>query len=89
MSKAELIVTRSGEYNAVQPREPVQIACPLNPLDFPLDGLLNFDLVNMPPVSLLINAVTQRPCYEVSGKKTGGDVYLPANLAFFGGETSK
>jgi CRISPR-associated protein Csc1 len=89
MSKAELVVTRAGEYKAVQPPDPVQIACPLNPLDLPIAGLVNFDLVNMPPVSLLINAVTKGPCYEVSGKKTGGDVFLPANLAYFGGESSK
>lgn len=91
MSKAALRVVRQGEYEPRAPGHPVTIACPLNPLDFPPSQLLSFDLVNMPPVSLLINAVTQQPCYDVSDPqkknlKERERVYLPAGLAFFGAE---
>jgi len=88
MSKAELEVVHSGFYEPQKPRGPVTLSCPVNPLDFPTAALVNFDIINMPPVSLLVNAITDQPCYDVSEKKHGqGDpVYIPANIAFFGAE---
>lgn len=84
MSKAELIADEAKEFSARQPLQPVVIACPLNPLDYSPSNLVNYDIVAMPPVSLLINAVTQRPCYNVSRKDRRDAVYIPANLAYFG-----
>ncbi len=91
MSKAELVILGEGEYEARQERDPVTITCPLNPLDFAANNLISFDLVNMPPVSLLVNAVTQAPCYEVSLKnaRRKDTVYLPAGMAFFGAEAHR
>jgi CRISPR-associated protein Csc1 len=86
MSKAELTIGTQGEYKAEQLRGAEPIACPLNPLDFAPAALISFDIVAMPPVSLLINAVTQQPCYNVNSRGKGGRdaVYIPANLAYFG-----
>lgn len=89
MSKAELVVVNEGDYEAQRPRSPVSITCPLNPLDFAPSNLLSFDIVSMPPVSLLINAVTQQPCYNLSEKKRKNEIYLPEGLNFFGAEAKK
>jgi CRISPR-associated protein Csc1 len=85
MSKAALEVARAGSYEARTPREPVTIRPPLNPLDYPARALDSFDIINMPPVPLLVNARTTQPCYDVGDGKDR-HAYIPANLAYFGAE---
>lgn len=46
-----------GEYIA---------ACPLNPLDVPAGVLYAFDIVSMPPASLVVHARCSGPHYEVA-----------------------
>ncbi|MCS6887368.1 MAG: type I-D CRISPR-associated protein Cas5/Csc1 [Chloroflexus sp.] len=52
-------------------------ACPLNPLDLPEDVLVAFDIVTMPPASLVANARCQGRHYRL-GEGTG----LPISMAF-------
>jgi len=91
MSKAELRVLREGEYAAQKPRESVVLAAPLNPLDYQPAHLLAYDIVHIPPVSLLINAATEQPCYNVgaSGKDDKNALYLPAEMSYFGAEVGQ
>ena len=67
METEEITVTqRSGEYRA---------ACPLNPLDVPAGVLRAFDIVSMPPSSLVANARCVGQHYEIAR-----GVGLPAGL---------
>lgn len=77
MSKAAVEVLGSEEVGAV--RQGVYTAAlPLNPLDLPLDcQLLAYDLISMPPVSLLDNAQLSGPHYRLSN----GDC-IPLGLAY-------
>lgn len=84
MSKAELEVHSAGDYEPRVPSEEVVLSCPLNPLDYPPGSLISFDIVNMPPVSLLTNAITREACYDTGS--SGNHVYIPAGLSFFGAE---
>ena len=59
---------RSGEYVA---------ACPLNPLDVPAGVLRAFDIVSMPPSSLVANARCSGDYYE-----TERGVGIPVGLAY-------
>lgn len=88
MSKAAVRVVRAGQYEAHTPRDPVLSHVPLNPLDYPARTLISFDIINMPPVPLLVNALTDQPCYDVGegGKSHDAHRYIPANLAYFGAE---
>ena len=85
MSKAALEVTFEGDFEAKVPSKPVSITCPLNPLDYSPKNLMAFDIISMPPVSLLVNALTQQLCYTFTDKTGRGpeEIHLPANLAFF------
>jgi CRISPR-associated protein Csc1 len=68
--EAELIEAnqRSGDYIA---------ACPLNPLDVPAGVLRAFDIVSMPPSSLVANARCSGDYYEVERS-----VGLPVGLRY-------
>jgi CRISPR-associated protein Csc1 len=73
MSKAEIGViwqkeakVKNGSYTTHHP---------LNPLDVPVTPLA-FDLISMPPVSLLNNARFTGDYYEVE------DIQLPANMRY-------
>jgi CRISPR-associated protein Csc1 len=56
---AELEVKEaSGDYTA---------ACPLNPLDVPAGALRAFDIISMPPASLVANARCSGPHYALGG----------------------
>jgi CRISPR-associated protein Csc1 len=48
---------RNGPYTA---------AAPLNPLDVPADTLRAFDIISMPPASLVANARCVGPYYELA-----------------------
>jgi CRISPR-associated protein Csc1 len=74
MSKAEVRVTWQG-----QPSEksgPFIATHPLNPLDVPV-RLAIFDLISMPPVSLVANARLEGDYYELPGK-----LHLPAGMRY-------
>lgn len=66
---AELPVQeRAGDYRA---------ACPLNPLDVPPGTLRAFDIISMPPASLVANARCAGVYYEVSR-----GVGIPAGMRY-------
>lgn len=73
MSKAEVQVTWQGEPS--QKTGEFVANHPLNPLDVP-GRLLAFDLISMPPVSLVNNAHSEGAYYEI------GDVRLPVGMCF-------
>jgi len=52
------VVEREGAYIA---------ACPLNPLDVPANVLRAFDIISMPPASLVANARCHGPHYALPG----------------------
>ncbi|NJM08202.1 type I-D CRISPR-associated protein Cas5/Csc1 [Candidatus Gracilibacteria bacterium] len=56
---------------------PFQAACPLNPLDVPAGTLRAFDIISMPPASLIANARCQGPHYVV-----GSGVGLPRGMRY-------
>ena len=68
-SREEMDEKRNGEFTA---------ALPVNPLDLPPEcQLLAYDLISMPPVSLLDNAQLTGPYYRLSDGEC-----IPANLAY-------
>jgi CRISPR-associated protein Csc1 len=65
----ELAVTESkGDYAA---------ACPLNPLDVPAGALRAFDIISMPPASLVANARCSGAHYQV-----GRGVGIPVGMRY-------
>ena len=75
MSKAE-VANLSTQISKVHSADkPFIAACPLNPLDIPSQASA-FDLISMPPVSLINNARLVGAYYEVSG------VRLPAGMKY-------
>lgn len=67
------------EEVAVQQRHGGYVAaCPLNPLDVPPDTLRAFDIISMPPSSLVANARCSGDYYE-----TAHGVGLPVGLRYF------
>lgn len=75
MSKAEVEILSMQTGKAHSDNKPFVAACPLNPLDIPLQAS-TFDLISMPPVSLMNNARLVGTCYEISGVK------LPAGMRY-------
>jgi CRISPR-associated protein Csc1 len=75
MSKAEVMV--EVMKNSVEKREEFTASCPLNPLDVP-GRLLVFDVISMPPVSLVVNARMEGTYYELDR----GRVRLPAGMQY-------
>jgi CRISPR-associated protein Csc1 len=63
----ELTSSKSGVFTA---------KLPLNPLDVPVQFLV-FDLVSMPPVSLLLNAQLQGEYYELAD-----NLFIPAGMRY-------
>lgn len=59
---------RAGDYSA---------GCPLNPLDVPAGVLRAFDIVSMPPASLVANARCHGPHYALPGGQG-----LPLDMAY-------
>ena len=78
MSKAEVEVQEIKEVAARKRSGSFISACTLNPLDVPVEMLDVFDIVSMPPSSLVTNARLQGDYYEIGGKGRG----LPANMRF-------
>lgn len=73
-SKA-LVETEALEFR--QNSGPYRAACPLNPLDVPTGTLQAFDIVSMPPSSLVANAHCIGPHYSI-----GDGVGIPVGLAY-------
>ncbi len=99
MAKARL----EHQWYQVEPKEagleaPVELACPLNPLDIRQDRLFSYDLVPMPPVSLLANpSISGRYCrlplvpdapFDDSRSEREGPA-IPLDLHYLGGEGAK
>ena len=75
MSKAEVVIEPM-----VKPAEKQGshvVSCPLNPLDVS-SQLLTFDLISMPPVSLIINARMEGAYYELNE----GRLCLPVGMQY-------
>ena len=75
MSKAEveILSTQIGKVHSAGKQ--FTAACPLNPLDMPLQAS-SFDLISMPPVSLINNARLTGAYYEIDG------VRLPVGMRY-------
>jgi CRISPR-associated protein Csc1 len=77
MSKVEVSVEHTAEINQAQNGE-FTSAFPLNPLDLPPETrLLTYDLISMPPVSLLDHARLSGPHYRLADGRA-----IPAGLAY-------
>lgn len=77
MSKAEVRVTSEVEVEQIREGDYIS-AFPLNPLDLsPGTRLLTYDLISMPPVSLLDHAHLLGPHYRLADGRC-----LPAGLAY-------
>jgi len=79
MSKAEVTILSGQESKPRYDNEPFTATCPLNPLDVP--GTVSaFDLVSMPPVSLMVNARLVGEYYEIEDGM--GKAKLPARMQY-------
>jgi len=74
MSKAEIQIIWQGQ--TAKKSGPFIVSHPLNPLDVP-GRLTTFDLISMPPVSLVANARLESEYYELPGK-----MHLPAGMRY-------
>jgi len=99
MSKAEIIHSwyTVGAENAKleDVKRPQLIACPINPLDIAKSRLSTFDIVVMPPVSILTNVRVTGPCCKITPDETSQStkrkkeaLYIPMDMSYFSGEVS-
>ena len=95
MAKAEIIhkwyTVGTEAAKVVELKQPQLVACPINPLDIPRNRLSAFDVVVMPPASLLTNPRITGPCCRLpaddffrDSKKQ--DRYVPLHMGYFAGE---
>lgn len=75
-SKAEVTIEPLGEPGA-EKNEPYTASAVLNPLDVP-GRLVAFDVVSMPPVSLVLNARVEGSFYALPN-----GIQLPAGMQYF------
>lgn len=75
LSKAELLVTQQADVAITHSQGEYSAGCLLNPLDVSQE-LLGFDLIAMPPVSLLANARLRGSYYAFGNRK------LPAQMRY-------
>ncbi len=68
ISKAEVTIVSAQIGKAYSVDRPFIAACPLNPLDIPFQAT-TFDLIAIPPVSLINNAQLVGTYYEIDGIK--------------------
>lgn len=77
MSKAEVVVTKMQEFKHPSTERSFTFPYPLNPLDVMFTHqVISYDVVNMPPVSLIRNVRLQGHCYEFDGLK------IPAQMQY-------
>jgi len=98
MAKAEITQkwykVDTDAARVVDLKEPQLVACPLNPLDIPRNRLSAFDVVVMPPVSILTNSRVTGPCCRLISdeffKDTKKDYkFVPMHMSYFGGEVTR
>ncbi|WP_165423590.1 type I-D CRISPR-associated protein Cas5/Csc1 [Ktedonosporobacter rubrisoli] len=80
----------TGEAPIVSPPEAQRIACPLNPLDIADQQLATFDVVMMPPSSLLVNVSIVGPCCCLPAEplfhdEPSKDIHVPIGMRYFEG----
>ncbi|MBD2342185.1 type I-D CRISPR-associated protein Cas5/Csc1 [Calothrix sp. FACHB-156] len=82
MSKAELIVQEANRINLKT--GDFSFPYPLNPLDVMfIHQVVSYDVVNMPPVSLIQNiSIYQGQYYELEHPNTSEKLRLPANMQY-------
>ncbi len=78
MSKAQVNVKEIKDLENKKRKGAFVAACTFNPLDVPAGALEVFDIVSMPPSSLVTNARLEGDYYEVGGRGRG----LPVNMRF-------
>ena len=78
MSKALVEVTKIDNVQEQRRQGSFTSICTLNPLDVARDTLQVFDIISMPPSSLITNAKLDGSYYEVDGTARG----IPTNMHF-------
>lgn len=96
MAKAEMFYkwykVGTEEAQRLDRATPQEISCPINPLDINQSRLLAYDIVPMPPVSLLANAVISGSCCKLKadrqnfGDTNHEDKYVPLDMNYFSSE---
>lgn len=97
MSKAEIsyewytVGTERAKVKEV--KQPRLVACPINPLDLTKSRLTSFDIIVMPPVSILTNVRVTGTCCELAGSPTFQDrkdevLYVPLGMSYFNREAT-
>ncbi len=93
MAKAEITYrwyqVGSAAARVVDLKQPQLAACAINPLDIPRNRLSTFDIVVMPPASLLSNPRVTGPCCKLTADKSlhdKEDRYIPLDMSYFSGE---
>ncbi|TMC14307.1 MAG: type I-D CRISPR-associated protein Cas5/Csc1 [Chloroflexi bacterium] len=98
MSKAEVLckwyTVGTKEANLVESKEPRLVACPINPLDIASHRLTTFDIIVMPPVSLLTNTRVTGMCCELQAETIFHDKpdtkrYVPIGMSYFTGKAAE
>ncbi len=95
MTKAEVMhkwYEIGKEAKVQEAKNPVTVACPINPLDIARTRLSTFDLVVMPPSSLLTNPrvvgqYCSLPKETLFGDRQNDEVYIPMQMSYLEGET--
>ena len=89
MSKAEVLhkwyTVGTDMAKVVESKVPLPSACPINPLDVSRDRLSTFDIVVMPPVSLLTNSRIMGPfcklmADEYFADRKGEERFVPLSM---------
>ena len=92
MAKAEILYEwyTVGSENAtvVEVTHPRLMACPINPLDLAKERLSTFDIVVMPPVSLLTNVRVTGACCKLTSPHEKEPLYVPLGMTYFGGKVA-
>jgi hypothetical protein len=98
MSKAEVrhewytLGSKDAQIKS-EPVKPQLVSCPINPLDIAHKQLSSFDIVVMPPASLLTNPRITGPYCQLMTRdkepfwdKKNEFRYVPLQMSYFGGE---
>lgn len=92
MAKAEIVhewhTVGTDNAKIVDVKSPQLVHCPINPLDLPKSRLSAFDIVVMPPVSLLTNVRVTGPCCLIGPSALFKDGkhearYIPLGMRYF------
>jgi CRISPR-associated protein Csc1 len=78
MSKAQVEVLKAEEVQERRRQGSFTAICTLNPLDLTRETLQTFDIISMPPSSLVTNAKLEGSYYEIDGSAQG----IPADMHF-------